>query len=125
MSSIIGSDLELNGDINIRGDLLIYGTINGDINCEGNITTSRDSIINGNINTTYADISGKVNGDLLAKEKISLSSTSRLTGNIRSKILIIENGASFNGLCKMNTIEDSQSITSSKKVANLNEGSKN
>ena len=33
MSSIIGSDLKLNGDIDIKGDLLIYGTVNGNIKC--------------------------------------------------------------------------------------------
>ena len=98
MSSIIGSDLELKGDISIKGDLLIYGTVNGNINCEGMVTTAKESQINGNINTVYADISGTVNGNLEAKEKVSLSSTAKLVGDLLATILVIEEGASFNGL---------------------------
>ncbi len=125
MSSIIGSDLEIKGDINIKGDLLIYGTVDGNINCEGLVTTAKDSKINGNIHTMDADISGIVNGDLEAKQKVSLSSSAKLTGNLSSTILVIEEGASFNGLCKMDSVNNSKSLSSNKKVANLNEGSKN
>ena len=127
MSSIIGSDLELKGDISIKGDLLIYGTVIGNINCEGIVTTAKESQINGNINTVYADISGTVNGNLEAKEKVSLSSTAKLEGDLLATILVIEEGASFNGLCKMSSKKSNKSIleSSNKKVANLNEGSKN
>ena len=125
MSSIIGSDLEVKGDINIKGDLLIYGTVDGNINCEGMVTTTKDSHVNGSINTVYADISGAVSGDLEAKQKVSLSSTARLKGNLLATILVIEEGASFNGLCKMVSKNNNKSASSNKKVANLNEGSKN
>ena len=54
MSSIIGSDLELTGDIDIKGDLLIYGVINGNINCEGMVTTAKESKIK--ITSTDLDI---------------------------------------------------------------------
>ncbi len=58
MSSIIGPDLEINGDINIKGDLLIYGKVDGNIHCEGLVTTMKGSIVKGSINTNFADISG-------------------------------------------------------------------
>lgn len=125
ISSIIGSDLELNGDINIKGDLLIYGTINGNIDCEGIVTTAKGSIINGNIKTACADVSGVINGNLIASEKVSLSFSSKLNGDLYASILVIEKGALFNGLCKM----QDQDIHSSKniknqKITNLNERSK-
>ena len=125
MSSIIGPDLEVKGDINIKGDLLIYGTVEGNIHCEGIVTTSQESHVNGNITTDSADISGVVSGDLEAKKKVSLSSTARLKGNLLASILVIEEGASFNGLCKMKALDSNKSSSLNKKVANLNEGSKN
>ena len=126
MSSIIGSDLKIQGDINIKGDLLIYGIVDGNIECEGTVTMAKDSKVNGYIKTIYADISGIVNGNLEAKEKVSLSSTSKLNGDLLANILVMEEGASFNGLCKMSTKTDISNLKSSnKKVANLNEGSKN
>ena len=122
MSSIIGSDLEIKGDINIKGDLLIYGTIDGNIDCEGMVTTAKGSEVNGNINAINADVSGIINGDLEATQKVSLSSTAKLKGSLLAAILVIEEGAIFNGLCKMGSNDNSKSILSNQKVANLNEG---
>jgi len=123
MSSIIGPDLEINGDINIKGDLLIYGKVDGNIHCEGLVTTMKGSVVKGSIKTNFADISGQVKGDLEAKKKVSLSSTSTLDGDLLASIIVIEEGASFSGLCKM-TSESNTSNLPNKKVANLNEGSK-
>ena len=54
MSSIIGPDLEIKGDINIKGDLLIYGKVDGNINCEGLVTTAKGSIVKGYVKTKFA-----------------------------------------------------------------------
>ena len=58
MCSIIGPDLEVKGDINIKGDLLIYGKVDGNIICGGLVTTAKDSVVKGQIKTKFADISG-------------------------------------------------------------------
>ena len=125
MSSIIGPDLDIKGDIDIKGDLLIYGKVDGNINCEGLITTMKGSTIKGCINTVFADISGKVIGDLKVQKKVSLSSSASLNGDLFASIIVIEEGALFSGLCKMSSETDTSSNLSSKKVANLNEGTKN
>ena len=125
MSSIIGPDLDIKGDINIKGDLLIYGQVDGNINCEGLITTMKGSIVKGSIDTIFADISGNIKGDLKVQKKVSLSSSASLNGDLLASIIVIEEGAQFSGLCKMSSETDSSSSLPSKKVANLNEGTKN
>ena len=57
MSSILGADLEVNGDITISGDLLVYGKVNGNITSSGAVNTSDGSLINGNIISEIANIS--------------------------------------------------------------------
>ena len=123
MSSIIGPDLEVKGDIDIKGDLLIYGKVDGNINCEGLVTTAKSSTVKGYVKTKFADISGVIEGNLEAKEKVSLSSTSILHGDLLASILVIEEGALFSGLCNM-TSKSNTSKLPNKKIANLNEGSK-
>ena len=110
MSSIIGPDLEINGDINIKGDLLIYGQVVGSINCDGLVTTMKGSTVNGSIVTKFADISGKIEGNLEAKNKVSLSSTASLSGDLLASIIVIEEGAKFNGLCKMNSESEEKNL---------------
>ena len=125
MSSIIGSDLSINGDISIKGNLLIYGKVDGNIICDGILTMSKNSLVKGDIKTLSADISGTVEGNLEAKEKVSLSSTSILSGNLLASILVIEDGASFNGLCTMASKQNiSIAKTKMEKIASLNEHTK-
>ena len=57
------------------------------------------------------------------KNKVSLSSTSSLSGDLLASIIVIEEGAKFNGLCKMNSGSEETKPQNSK-VANLNEGTK-
>ena len=101
---------------------MIYGQVKGNVNCDGLITTMKNSIVSGSIITNFADISGKVDGNIEAKNKVSLSSTASLSGDLLASIIVIEEGAMFNGLCKMNS--ESEEKLQNSKVANLNEGQK-
>ena len=101
MSSILGPEIEVNGDLKIKGDILIYGTILGNVESKGEVRTSKGSLINGNINAKSAYINGKVEGDLVADEKVVLAKFSELKGNLVSNILTIEEGAKFDGVCNM------------------------
>ncbi|MAR29880.1 MAG: hypothetical protein CMG24_02975 [Candidatus Marinimicrobia bacterium] len=101
MSSILGPEIEVNGDLKIKGDILIYGTVLGNVECQGKVHTSKGSIINGNVQSNSAYINGKVEGDLVVREKVVLAKFSQLKGNLVSSTLTIEEGAKFDGLCNM------------------------
>ena len=118
MSSILGADLEINGDINISGDLLVYGKVNGNITSSGSVNTSEGSLIKGNIISENVNISGEIHGDIVVKQKVSLNSNSVLIGNLQSSILIIEEGAQFDGISNMNNVE--KKTNSDKKLVDSN-----
>ena len=101
MSSILGPEIEVNGDLNIKGDILIYGTVLGNVECKGQVRTSKGSSIKGNVNAKSAYINGSLEGDLIADEKIVLEKFSQLKGNLIGNILTIEEGAKFDGICRM------------------------
>ena len=100
-SSILGPELEINGDVKVSGSLLIYGKIYGNIQSTGAVQTANGSIVNGNISAREASISGKVDGDLDIEKKVTLGDTSHLSGNLKASILTIEEGAKFDGVCSM------------------------
>ena len=112
MSSILGPEIEVKGDLNITGDILIYGTVLGNVECKGEVRTSKGSLIKGNVNAKSAYINGKVEGDLFADEKVVLAKFSELKGNLVSNILTIEEGAKFDGVCNMQS--NPQSINKQK-----------
>tara|TARA_Y100001960_G_C14491905_1_gene737157 strand:+ start:479 stop:826 length:348 start_codon:yes stop_codon:yes gene_type:complete len=101
MGSILGPELKIDGDVNVTGSLLIYGTVNGNIKSQASVRTAKGSIVTGNIVGKEAQIHGLVNGDLTIKGKILLGNESEVTGNLRSGTLVIEEGAKFAGSCDM------------------------
>ena len=118
ISSILGSEVVINGDVAVTGDLLIYGKVFGSINSKGTVNSAKGSLVKGNIIAKNASISGEVQGDLEIESKIILGSDSYLTGNLKASIITIEEGAKFDGMCKMvqnNT--DKKSSQSGKSLA--------
>ena len=101
MSSILGPEIEVNGDLKIKGDILIYGTILGNVECKGKVHTAKGSLIKGNVNSNAAYINGKIEGDLVVQDKVVLAKFSQLKGNLVSSTLTIEEGARFDGICNM------------------------
>ena len=73
MSSILGPEIEVNGDLKIKGDILIYGTVLGNVECRGKVHTSKGSLIKGNVNSKSAYINGEVKGDLILQDKVVLA----------------------------------------------------
>ena len=122
MGSILGPELKIDGDVSVTGSLLIYGTVNGNIKSQASVTTAKGSKVKGDIIGEEAQIHGLVEGDLIIKGKILLGNESCVAGNLKSGTLVIEEGAIFNGLCKMDSNDNSKPISSNQKVANLNEG---
>ena len=101
MSSILGPELEINGDVKVDGNLLRYGKVYGSIQSKGSVRTAKGSIVQGDIIAREASISGEVSGNLNIESKVNLGKSSVLKGDLKASILTIEEGASFEGVCNM------------------------
>ena len=101
MSSLLGPEIEVNGDLTITGDILIYGTVLGNVDCKGEFRTSKGALIKGSVNAKSAYINGSIEGDLKVDSKVVLAKFSQLKGNLVGDILTIEEGAKFDGVCRM------------------------
>ena len=101
INSIIGPEVEVDGDVRVVGSILIYGKINGGVKATGSVRTARGSCIKGNIESKDANISGKIDGDLKVENKTILEKNCDLKGNLTTGIVVIEEGANFDGICNM------------------------
>ncbi len=98
-TTIISKGVKIEGKITSSGNIRIDGEIQGDIFSESNITIGEDAKVNGQINANVITIGGKVSGIVRTKDKLILDSKSNLKGDIFAKILVIEEGAKFDGKC--------------------------
>ncbi len=77
------------------------GAIHGEVQVEKRLVLGDGSFVKGNIQAGNAAIKGRVKGDLVIKEALHLLETAAIDGNITAKTIIVEEGARYNGSCKI------------------------
>ncbi|MDR1348201.1 MAG: polymer-forming cytoskeletal protein [Prevotellaceae bacterium] len=99
--SRICENTKITGTIETTGDIRIDGTLEGSVTSTGRVVVGLKGKINGDLHCSCIDVSGKIKGNIIAKDVLILKEKSVLVGEITVQKLIIESGATFNGLCKM------------------------
>ena len=101
LGTILAPEIDIKGDINVSGNIIVFGKVKGDIVSTGIVNTAKGSRVEGNIKAKSTNISGEVNGNIEVEKKAVLGTTCTLSGNIEAAIITIEEGAKFDGLCSM------------------------
>tara|TARA_Y100001970_G_scaffold91791_1_gene115845 strand:+ start:43513 stop:43893 length:381 start_codon:yes stop_codon:yes gene_type:complete len=101
LGTILAPEIDIKGDINVSGNIMVYGKVYGNITASGTVNTAKGSIIEGCVNSQSAFISGEIKGDVNVENKIVLGPSCQLNGNIKATIITIEEGAKFDGMCSM------------------------
>jgi cytoskeletal protein CcmA (bactofilin family) len=99
--NLIGGGTKITGDITSAGDVRIDGHLAGNIVIAGKFVLGANGMVEGNITSANADISGEVKGKVNVTEILSLKTTARVNGDIITGKLAIEPGALFTGTCSM------------------------
>jgi cytoskeletal protein CcmA (bactofilin family) len=94
-TSIIGSDLMVNGNLSSDGAVQIDGRVQGDINSQ-TITVGESAEINGVLTAETITVSGTIEGKIVA-QSVHLMSNARVTGDIVHQSISVEAGASIEG----------------------------
>lgn len=101
-SSLLERDIEIVGDISFSGDLYLQGRINGNVvaplESAAALYLQEGSEVIGEIRAPSVVVAGKVSGDLLVTNRLSLKSSAEIIGNIHYTEILMEQGASVNGV---------------------------
>lgn len=101
--SIIGSGMQIDGDLSTDGTVRVEGKIKGTIRAGKAVVLGKDAEVVGDVYTQDAVIGGRVSGTLVAESRLELQSTSVVEGTIRAcaEHLKLDEGARFNGQIEM------------------------
>lgn len=102
ISSVIGSDMAVEGNIHAKEAVRVEGKVTGDVETEGVLIISAGGAVKGNVKGSSIIIGGSVEGDLTSGGRTEVASTGKVIGNIRTKSLIVDENAVFQGQCIMN-----------------------
>jgi cytoskeletal protein CcmA (bactofilin family) len=101
--SIVGSGMTIQGDCETEGTIRIEGTIHGSIKAGKAVVIGKSGVVNGDIATQDAVISGRVVGTLVAASRLELQATCHIDGEVHTRRMQLEEGAVLNGSVHMNT----------------------
>ncbi len=102
ISSVIGSDMVVDGNIRAKEAVRVEGKVTGDVETEGALIISTGGSVKGNVKGSSIIIGGSLEGDLCSGGRTEVASTGKVIGNIRTKSLIVDENAVFQGQCIMN-----------------------
>jgi cytoskeletal protein CcmA (bactofilin family) len=98
--SRIGKGTKVSGKVNFHAPAKIEGEVEGEISGD-DILIAQGAIISARIAATRITIAGQVSGEIIARERIELLPTARLKCTITTPNLVLNEGAQFDGDCKM------------------------
>ena len=99
--SIIGSDMEINGNVKASVDLHIDGQIDGDVAC-ASLVQGAGSVIRGAVTADTAKVAGTIEGSIDA-EHLVVESTARIVGDVSYTELTVASGGVIDGQMKQKT----------------------
>ena len=99
--SIIGPGMVVVGECQTDGTIRIEGTVQGAVRAGKAVVVGKDGVIDGDVFTQDAVISGRVNGTLVAESRLELQATCTIDGEVCARRMQLEEGAVLNGTVRM------------------------
>ncbi len=109
-------DIDLNGkvvgNIACNNAALRASQVQGNIQMKGNVFMERDTLLIGDITSTYANVNGKIKGNLEITGKAELKSDAVVFGDISASTITVNDGAIIQGYVSTTFLnkEESKSI---------------
>jgi cytoskeletal protein CcmA (bactofilin family) len=102
LGGFVGSGTVITGEASFKAMMRIDGHLSGRVSSTGGtLVIGTNGRVDANIEVAVATVHGTVNGDIIASQRLELGRSAKVSGNIQTPSLMIEQGAVFEGSCKM------------------------
>jgi cytoskeletal protein CcmA (bactofilin family) len=102
LSGFVGGGTTVTGEASFKAMMRVDGHLSGRVSsASGTLIVGSNGKVDANIEVAVAVIHGTINGDIIATQRLELGRSAKVNGNIQTPSLVIEQGAVFEGSCKM------------------------
>jgi len=102
--NVITQGTKLVGKISTDTDFRVDGQVEGDIISKGKVVIGQNGLLKGSVSCTNAEIVGTIVGNLQISDTLTLRSSAQINGDVKTKSLVVEPNAVFNGTCSMREV---------------------
>ena len=110
--SFIGAGAVMAGNLKSDGDLIVSGSVKGEVKARGAFTLRSGGRWEGNVEAASAVLAGEVQGNVSVTEKLEIHKSARIRGSLRAHAIAVADGA---------TIEGNITVTSSAPITRFEE----
>lgn len=100
-STIIGSNITIEGEVHSDDDVIVQGTIRGKLSAKDGVTVESGGQVDADITGGPMTIAGNVTGNVESDGRVELQPGARLVGNVKATRITIADGAHFKGSVDM------------------------
>ena len=118
VETVVGPSVVVEGDFASEGNILVKGTVSGNVKTGKLLTVEHGARILANIKAGSAVISGSVKGNVRVLERLDLTESAQVDGDVTCKTLVVAAGALVEGKVVMKGIEI-EGIKNDKKKSSL------
>lgn len=102
-----GSRIE--GNLEIEGEVTLQGQISGKVVGTGLVTIGDQANVRANVYAPTVVVEGTLRGEIHARDRLELRRAAKVNGIVRAPRIRIDEGAFFEGECKMSAGEAARS----------------
>ncbi len=100
-SCIVATGTSIEGDFRSEENIRLDGRVKGTVRCAKRLVVGEKGLVEGDVRAATAVVAGKVLGDLTVEGALQLTGTARIEGEITAKLMTVDEGALYNGVCKI------------------------
>jgi cytoskeletal protein CcmA (bactofilin family) len=97
----LDSGSKISGKLVFEGTTRIDGQVDGEISAKESLVIGESAVVTAQIKANAIIVAGKVSGDITAIQRLEIRPSARVIGNLTSPVLIVHEGAMFEGHCSM------------------------
>lgn len=99
VTTVIGPDTIIKGEIQFETGAKILGKFEGKITAKGELQVGQGANCKASVDAGTIIIDGEIEGNVTARERAKLNASAKVIGDITAKTLIVAEGATFTGRC--------------------------
>jgi cytoskeletal protein CcmA (bactofilin family) len=101
INAFLGKNTDFDGKLSFKGAVRVDGYFQGEIHSEGTLIVGEGAVLESDVYVSRIVVSGEVRGNIVASDRIEIHAPGKVLGNIQSPTVVIDEGVSFEGHCRM------------------------
>jgi cytoskeletal protein CcmA (bactofilin family) len=103
---------KISGKLFFEGPVRIDGQVDGEISANDAVMVGESAVVTAQVKAASVVIAGKISGDIIAGKRIEIRPTAKVFGNLTTPVLVVHDGALFEGHCAMNPeVKEDRKVT--------------